>query len=323
MTVDQHGLRRARVVSGTKRWPYRQMLLVVLVLTLLAELLLRFGFGLGSPVIYSLDQAAGYVAAGEQRTTRFGSHVAINGFGMRSPEVTLLPPAGRLRILFIGDSVTFGPTYVDQADLFASLVPKDLGIRTRSAWEALNASAPGWATGNELGFIRSRGTFDASFVIMVINTGDLDQPFAQIDGTGSFPLNRPPLALWEAVSRYVMPRLGQVARKADPGASGESDEVIPVAQVIANISEARRIAVRAGARFVLVYVPATGAAWGAAHWQREKEALDAWARDNDVRYVDTTAAIGRQEADKVYFDGIHLRPAGHRILAREIEAALQ
>lgn len=316
-------LQRAGAAQGGRPLRVGRLLLVALAVLLCAELLLRFGLGLGSPVVYRLDPAAGYVPTGAQQTTRFGSRVAINRYGMRSPEAAPTPPAGETRLLFVGDSVTFGPTYVDQEDLFVSRIPTDLGSHGRGRWEALNASAPGWATGNELGFLRSRGTFGANVVIMVINTGDLDQPFAQIDGSGSFPLQRPPSALWEALSRYLLPRLGLAAHAADPGASGTADDVIPVAQVIANLGESRRIAERAGARFVLVYVPATGSAWHAAHWQQEKQVLDRWARENDVLYVDATNALSRAPADSVYFDGIHLRPAGHRILAREIEAVLR
>lgn len=323
MTTLQHWFQRAGHARIGRRARYRRAFLAALALLLCVELLLRLSLGLGSPVIYQLDPAAGYVPAGEQQTTRFGSHVAINRYGMRSEEVGPMPQPGDVRMLFVGDSVTFGPTYVDQEDLFVSRIAADLGSHGRGSWEALNASAPGWATGNELGFLRSRGTFGASFVLLVINTGDLDQPLAQIDGSGSFPLQRPPSALWEAVSRYLLPRLGLAARAVDPGASGNADEVIPVAQVLANINEARRIAEQAGARFVLVYVPATGPAWRAEHWQREKQELDRWARDNDVLYVDATAAMARQPADSVYFDGIHLRPDGHRILAREIEGVLQ
>src|ERR1700761_9638459 len=102
----------------------------------------------------------GYMPAPNQDLHRFFSHVHINAFGMRSEDVSPTPSGKTRRILFVGDSVTYGPTYVDQAKLFTSRIQADF-CRQHAQVQILNASAPGWAPANEVAFLRQRGTFGA------------------------------------------------------------------------------------------------------------------------------------------------------------------
>jgi hypothetical protein len=294
-------------------------LIALAISAVILEVGLRVAFGFGNPVLFSVDSACGYMATPNQKTKRFGAHVAINHAGMRSPEFLGRKPGETHRILFVGDSVTFGPTFVDQAELFSIIVPGDLERSGAGKWESLNASAPGWATGNELGFLRSRGTFDSDIVVLVINTGDLDQPFTTCDGRANCQVHPPPFAIWEAIERYALPRLDAAVNHADPGSTGETAGAISFVRVIGNIAAFRKIVEQNNARFILVYLPARGEAWGTAHWKTAKSALDEWVRADDVPFVDLSNALTAVPMDKAYFDGIHLRPMGHRIAATQLE----
>src|SRR5437763_17186053 len=103
------------------RWAAR-LAGTAIILLLVIELALRLVLGLGNPVIYQPDPACGYLPVPNQHVTRFFCRNDINSFGLRCPEFTANKPPGTLRILFVGDSVTYGTTHVDQSKIFTSLL---------------------------------------------------------------------------------------------------------------------------------------------------------------------------------------------------------
>jgi lysophospholipase L1-like esterase len=76
----------------------------------------------------------------------------VNSAGMRSGrEFSVEPPAGIRRILFIGDSYTFGAGVADGGD-FASVLGRDL-----PGWEVLNLSVSGYGPDQSVLSFESRG----------------------------------------------------------------------------------------------------------------------------------------------------------------------
>lgn len=279
-----------------------------------AGLFLRFGLGLGSPLLYMRDEAAGYLPAPNQRLFRFFSHVETDGRSMRSDDA---PAGARLRVLFVGDSVTFGTTYVGQDDIFASLVersPTSCGpVRTTVA------ATGGWSVHNELGWLRSRGTEGADVVALVINTADLDQAFAELPDEADFPTEGYVLATSELVTRYLPRIVARLAPAPQTSAAPEPSTAMTTprpganAAVLEAIREARRIAEQAGARFVLVYSPSIHAGF-----ERYREAVQhfrEFVREEQIDLVDMTDAFAAHGQEAIWFDGIHLRPLAHRLIA--------
>ncbi len=152
--------------------------LSVAVLAIALEVGLRTILGLGSPVLYVTDPRFGYFPKGNQHLHRFFVDIDTNRFGMRSDPVSEVKTVGEYRILFVGDSVPFGTTYVDQRDIFVERIGASLKKIRGKLVSALNASSPGWAPSNEFEFIKARGLYDADLVVLVYNTKDLTQPFS-------------------------------------------------------------------------------------------------------------------------------------------------
>jgi hypothetical protein len=285
--------------------------------------MLRAILGFGHPLLYVRDAAAGYIPRPNQQLRRFGATIHINAYGMRSGAVAATPAPDRLRVLFIGDSVTFGTTYVDQAQIFTERLQADFGPWRGRTLEVLNASAGGWAPANEYGYLHSRGCFGASLVLLVLNTSDLDQPFASLEDSPAFPRSNPALALGELWSRYLAPRLGLASMAADPGSvPEEAPDARAAAGVLASLEAARRFAISQGARFALVYSPASQPLSHNAAWQAQVAALRRWADAEQVAVIDLGDSFGRHPASAVYFDGIHLRPLGHQLAERAIAERL-
>jgi hypothetical protein len=131
----------------------------LVVLAALLEAMLRFGLGLGNPVLIAEDSACAYILKPDQDVFRFFSHTHVNHFGMRSDEVPALRDPHTLRILFVGDSITYGTSRIDQRQIFPEILHRDLRSIVQRPVEVLNASASSWAIDNELSYVRSRGRF--------------------------------------------------------------------------------------------------------------------------------------------------------------------
>ena len=123
----------SREMKGTLHPPTRRKLLRLASLALttcgiglaVCEAILRFGFGLGNPILIEPDAACAYILKPDQDVIRFSVHTHINHYGMRSDELPSQRAAGALRLLFVGDSITYGTTRVDQREIFTEILHRE------------------------------------------------------------------------------------------------------------------------------------------------------------------------------------------------------
>ncbi len=292
-------------------------------LVLIVEVGLRVALGLGSPVLFVRDARFGYFPLGNQHLHRFFERIDVNRFGMRSAEPPATKGKDEFRILIVGDSLAFGTTMVDQPDIFAEKIQRELAER-RVPVRVLNASSPGWAPGNELEFLRAEGLYGADLVALVYNTKDLSQPFAIYPGPALFPTENPRTAIGELWSRYVLPRVMASVRRgqalADPGSTLDARlDPATAAAVMRTIEETRQLVISRGARFIIVFSPVVtpDVVRDQVQWDGARRDLAQWAAAQHVPVLDMTAIFASRNAATVYFDGIHLRPAGNQLVADE------
>ncbi|PZO20606.1 MAG: hypothetical protein DCF26_02705 [Burkholderiales bacterium] len=176
----------------------------VLVLVVVAELVSRFVLGLGTPPLYEADAGFEYRLLPNQDVRRFGNHIQVNRWGMRSPDFgnTKTDPQ-ELRVMVFGDSVVNGGSQIDQAALSTSLLQSALQTQMVRPVTVGNISAGSWGPGNWLAYADRFGFFEADVVVLVVGSGDhADNPvFAPLDA--DHPSQAPTLALQEAVLRYL------------------------------------------------------------------------------------------------------------------------
>ena len=90
----------------------------------LTELYLKY-VGLGDPVRYDSNYIYGYAPKENQRKERFkGSKISINELGLRTPNSW--NNSQKDKIIFIGDSITYGGSYIDDKEIFSHLVCLEL-----------------------------------------------------------------------------------------------------------------------------------------------------------------------------------------------------
>jgi hypothetical protein len=256
-----YGERQFRGKDTTmKRRGFLRFLTICLVLIVavlgISEAALRFVLGLGNPVLIAPDSACEYILKPDQRVHRFFVNTVTNHYGMRSDDVPLRRDPGRLRILFVGDSLTYGTSRVDQSQIFTEILHRELPAIVHKPVDVLNASAGAWAPDNEVSYIRSRGIFQSDLVVFVLNDGDVTQPRATMSDVGDgLPSKRPASAIGELWTRYLKPRLLHGATKSDAGTSiaADADEVVKAN--LNDLDAADALVTAQGARMAIVFLP--------------------------------------------------------------------
>ncbi|NEP10764.1 MAG: SGNH/GDSL hydrolase family protein [Symploca sp. SIO1A3] len=313
------------------------IVVVVVGLSVILEVLLRSLVGFGNPLIYITDPEIGYLLAPSQQTRRFGNRIAINEYSMRSPTITVNRPESTLRILILGDSVANGAWWTDQQQTISALLATQLEALIRGSSkeslshktffervEVLNASANSWGPRNELAYLKRFGTFEAQVVVLLLNTDDL---FAMIPSSAAvgrdrnYPAHKPPLALVEVFSRYVLPlilperesRINQVPPEKDP--VGSNLEAIGQIQTVSNNNTAD---------FVLAMTPLLReiGELGPREYELEARArLSEFTKNRQITYLDFLPVFQQTETPEVWYrDHIHLSSQGNKRVSEVISS---
>lgn len=184
-----------------------------------AELLARYGLGLGTPPLYEFSADYEYRLIPNQSLYRFGNLFETNQLGLRSPSLASSRPQGQQRVLVVGDSIVWGGAQLDQ-----SMIATEL-MRAHHNFEVANVSAPSWGPANQLAFLQTHGLQNASHVVLVISSHDaFDVPtFKPLAQSPDKPTSNPPSAFLEGVNRYLLPRLlAAIGQTPAPDASLEA-----------------------------------------------------------------------------------------------------
>ena len=232
-----------------------KILLIILAgitgVTVLSEVAFRLVMGLGDPPLYIADPEIGYLLAPEQKLRRQGSVYETNQYSMRSQPLQ----SETERILLVGDSVVNGSWWTDQTQTLSNLLANQIEKDSQDSVEVLNISANSWGPRNELAYLKRFGLFDASTLILVINTDDLvaTEPTSIVVGKSpSYPNKKPTLALIEYYQLFIAdpPQIPEIEQLK--AATPESDRL---SANLAAIQEIKAIADASETKFVLVLTP--------------------------------------------------------------------
>ncbi len=102
-----------------------------------------------------------------------GIQVHVNGKGLRGPEVEYAKPPGTRRILYLGDSVTFGFGIPDHNDVFPYLAGERMSVET------VNAAVGGYSPWQEHAYLASEGfRYEPDLVVVCFVLNDVTEKFA-------------------------------------------------------------------------------------------------------------------------------------------------
>lgn len=116
-----------------------------------------------------------------------GKTVRINAKGLRGPDLPYARSPGASRILFLGDSVTFGDRLGDDGDTLPARIGAALSARIGRPVEAINAGVSGYSPWQEARFLKNEGRkYAPDLVVLTFVLNDVTEKFGlrQFGGTG-------------------------------------------------------------------------------------------------------------------------------------------
>lgn len=281
------------------------------------ELVLRYVFGFCDALLYRQSDKYEYIAQPNQNRHRFGAYIHYNSFSQRNGE----PDSTKVRVLGLGDSVLFGGTWMDQDSLASTLFSEETGK------QMLNISAGSWGPDNCAAYLKEKGTFGASAMILVCSSHDAYDVMTYVPVVGvvpTYPDRQYKLAWTELIDRYIVPRIrmmfGKTEQKLDP------DE-----QVVKN-SEFKNTVRQKSSLFnngfdqlldmsqkknipMAIYLHAERDEINAGRYNEMGQKIIEWAAEHDVCLMEGLKA---GETEDMYHDKIHFNEAGQRFLATQM-----
>lgn len=293
------------------------IVLLLLLAFVVGELVLRYVFGFCDALLYRQSDKYEYIAQPNQDRHRFGAYIHYNSFSQRNGE----PDSTKLRVLGLGDSVLFGGTWMDQDSLASTLFSDETGT------QMLNISSGSWGPDNCAAYLKEKGTFGASAMILVCSSHDAYDVMTYVPVVGvvpTYPDRQYKLAWTELIDRYLVPRIrmmfGKTEVKLDP------DE-----QVVKN-SEFKNTVRQKSSSFnngfvqlldisqkknipMAIYLHAENDEISAGRYNEMGQKIIEWAAEHDVCLIEGLRA---GETENMYHDKIHFNEAGQRFLATQM-----
>lgn len=304
-------------------------LLGLLALAIL-ELILRSRYGLGDPLLYQADDRMGYLIAPSQSVKRNGNDILINRYSMRSDDITDRKVVGERRFFFIGDSVVNGGWWTGQSEIISERFKQHLQEQLRDSQSdsptisVLNASANSWSPRSELEYLRRYGTFDADFVIIVINTDDLfaTTPTSLVVGRQSnYPDRKPLGAIGELVNRYRLSKLPPLPELQ----AVYNEEGDRVGRVLESLQAMHQIAKQNNAKCLLIMTPLLREVEGKPRDYElvARDRLLQFTQKESLPYIDLLEPFKAiDNAKGLYQDHIHLNATGNEAVSKILLNAL-
>ena len=299
-----------------------------------AQVALRVAYGRAteSDRLIDYDVELGWVNMKNRRAVdRYGpgKHATHNAMGLRAArEYTREIPPGRYRVLFIGDSFTYGIDVGDDSTYIAQLE------RQAPSIEPVNMAVAGYGVDQMyLSFLRNQSQLDANLLVLAFIGDDLrrmklnafltqyPKPRLFLQGDGLRVANVP-VPAWGLTARSSWrsefpnsTALVQILRSINDVFVQRYDPLPVAERVFTSLNDTAR---DRNLRFAVGYLPAQSDVTGPAANPDAAE-LSAWAFGAQIPFFDLTdrfkAAVKARSAPLFVKDGKHYSEAGHTVVA--------
>jgi hypothetical protein len=142
-------------------------------------------------------------ARGRMVSPEFSAEIRVNSLGFRGPEISPVKKPGVRRVLFLGDSFTFGAGLKEHETL-PYAVNQELERRHSGNFEVINGGVYGYQTANELELFTKYGApLNPDIVVILVMTHDMIQNTDWYELTADGQLKRKPFTSQYTQSRIV------------------------------------------------------------------------------------------------------------------------
>jgi hypothetical protein len=287
----------------------------LMLFTVIAEIGLKHFSGLGRPVLFYANPVYGYRLLPNQETWRFGgAHFKINNLGLRAGADW---DAGRGdKILFLGDSVTYGGNHISNEDLFSELAARGL-----PGWRVGNAGIPNWGVENVHGLVVGAKFLPASVYVTTFIEDDFYRGLQHGRNKPWIKYQQPRFAL-EELAEFVWYKYFKNTQEANRRERESEPVDVRVSRAAAKLEEMDRFLKSQGFRHLIFISPTRQETLG----QRPVDARVKAALEKHgvpaVYLLERLPAAPAAERRAWYQDNDHLTEKGHAVWGRLIHDEL-
>lgn len=292
----------------------------------LTEYLLKSQLGLGKPVVYVPHNLWGYSPKANSKYERFKEkyEITINNVGLRSKNNW---DKSRKKILFLGDSVTYGGSYLNDNQTFPLLICEEL-----ANYDCFNGGVNGYGILNMV----ARSKYDkrisnAEVVVFTFITQDFNRGLNKSD-TAHFILRDPPKyfpAIWEIlnfVAAKIEPKFWFGKKEINKKDNKKVLEEISITRKFALeifISEIERL-ISLKKIVLLVHSPSIDEVKNISLLDNEiLNEIELNFPNNLVFLGKKISTVEKSELDKLFKDNVHYDYNGHKFVAKLIAKKLK
>ena len=298
------------------------LLVVSAVATLAVSEFVARRVGLGDPVLYTTNLTSRYELAPNQNVGRFsGARIHVDSMGLRSVRDWALP-ADR-KILFLGDSVTYGGSYVDTAELFPERVCAHIGLEGTTTCG--NGGVNAYGTDNVTARVVYKPFDDESAIVVTLIAADALRGMADVHSLPYF--TRKPAGPFRALIElyaFAADRMRLLVRfggePVEHPANREHEEDVAAAS-LDRLFDALRDRIREGKAVLVVFSPRRLSV--EAGLQPLESLVLGRVRESGLDYLDMTSVLAGNDLGAIYYDKVHLNPFGHDFYGRHIAGRLR
>jgi lysophospholipase L1-like esterase len=289
--------------------------------------------GLGDPVLFYNDAWGGVRPLPNQRVSRLGgATVTIDANGFRTP---VPDQPGALRILYLGDSVTWGGSTTDDTELFSEVAADVLRAKGRSVY-AMNSGVNATALINHAErFHDYDGKLDA--LVWLFPWGDTNRSYAVVGDLWP-AANKPRFALvevidyltfhyWKALSRRHPSNRGDFKTPEGPAADRTFVEEMFAKRKARNLDAVRSVVAEAKRRGVPLVLGLTPYRTGNKLEPLPPDAVSFLKEmaDASVTVFDVSAVISDSgiDVEDFYIDSAHFSVKGHHLVGEALGKTLE
>ena len=294
------------------------LLFFTILLTVVSEIFLRKFTGLGSPVIYSSYPLYGYRPLPNKEYSRFwGAKIKFNNLALRTDRNW--DKSVEDKILFLGDSVTYGGSHIDNTELFSFLSLKSFGDRYVSG----NAGVNGWGVENIYGLIVESNFLPAKFYVTTLTEGDFYRGLTRMQGLPFF--NKDPKLAFAELWYYFCYKQNSKRYKHWRNNVNEKDETVVVEKAVQKLKKMHEHLKERGYKHLIFITPTKDQV-------TESVAKDSLVNKLLVKHelfpyylLDeiNTLNLTRKEKEYLYYDYVHLTKKGHNVWSEIIAPKLR
>jgi lysophospholipase L1-like esterase len=274
--------------------------------------------------------------------------VEINAKGLRGPELDYAKPAGVRRILYLGDSVTFGYRILGHEHTFPYRAETLLEQAAGGEIETINAGVGGWSPWQQHRFLAGEGSrYEPDLVVLCFVLNDVVEKFEllRFGGSGRGYQVAHAARSWteallaeSAIGRFGSLLQARIRYGNDLPAGAAALETLGIQQLatepdnervqqaweitLENVDKILAFSESRGIPVAIVLFPYAFQLDDAERLSAPQRRMREFAAARGVQIVDLLPAFAESSSDNLFLDQVHLTVEGHRLAAETIAARL-